>query len=223
MPVFKLNEKLLQFGLFQGMAKADMERIVTHARLGFHKYAPGETLVGEGEACDRLLLLLDGTVTVVSVSANHGYSLEETMHSPNLFQPECLFGLYQHFSHTYRAATPCSVMAIAKAEVFAIMTAYEVFRINFLNIISAQVQKREAALWRVHANTVRQRVIDFIAQRCIYPAGDKLLRVKMTQLADEIGSKRIYVSQALNQLQADGLLILRRGEIHIPSLERLLM
>jgi DNA-binding GntR family transcriptional regulator len=45
----------------------------------------------------------------------------------------------------------------------------------------------------------------------------------MTQLAQELNDSRINISQALNQMQDDGLITLHRGRIHIPMLERLLM
>jgi DNA-binding GntR family transcriptional regulator len=43
----------------------------------------------------------------------------------------------------------------------------------------------------------------------------------MTQLADELGDSRLDVSRALNQLQRDGLLELRRGRIIVPQMELL--
>jgi hypothetical protein len=45
----------------------------------------------------------------------------------------------------------------------------------------------------------------------------------MTQLAMEVGDSRLDVSNVLNAMQKDELIILHRGRIEIPSLERLLM
>ena len=45
----------------------------------------------------------------------------------------------------------------------------------------------------------------------------------MEQLAREVNDSRLDVSRALNAMQRDGLLVLRRGRIEIPSLEHLLM
>ena len=44
----------------------------------------------------------------------------------------------------------------------------------------------------------------------------------MTRLAEEMNVKRIYVSQALNELQSEGLIQLERGRIYIPALENLI-
>ena len=43
----------------------------------------------------------------------------------------------------------------------------------------------------------------------------------MTQLGKEINESRLNVSKALNALQDQGLIILSRGHIDIPQLEKL--
>ena len=44
----------------------------------------------------------------------------------------------------------------------------------------------------------------------------------MTRLAEEMNVKRIYVSNALNEMEEKGLIQLYRGIIVIPSLENLI-
>ena len=45
----------------------------------------------------------------------------------------------------------------------------------------------------------------------------------MTRLAEEMNVKRIYVSNALNEMEEKGLIKLYRGIIVIPSLENLIV
>jgi DNA-binding GntR family transcriptional regulator len=45
----------------------------------------------------------------------------------------------------------------------------------------------------------------------------------MKQLANELNDSRLDISNALNEMEEDGLLNLYRGRIEIPMLERLLM
>ena len=53
------------------------------------------------------------------------------------------------------------------------------------------------------------------------PSGEKILKIKMEELANAINDTRLGVSKALNGMQEDGLLELHRGEIVIPDIERL--
>ena len=61
----------------------------------------------------------------------------------------------------------------------------------------------------------------FLKSHCLYPTGAKVLRIKMTRLAQELGISRLNVSEALNAMQADGLLHFSRGIISVPQIERL--
>ena len=45
----------------------------------------------------------------------------------------------------------------------------------------------------------------------------------MTQIAQELNDSRLDISNALNGMQADGLISLHRGRIEIPMIEKLLM
>jgi hypothetical protein len=71
--------------------------------------------------------------------------------------------------------------------------------------------------------TLEDRIVRFFAQHCIYPAGPKVFHILMNRLADELNDSRLNVSRALNALQREGKIVLRRGRVEIPQMERLLM
>ena len=219
----QLYNKLLQFNLFQGMSKDDLAQIVTRIRLGFHKFAPGETLATNDTPCTQLFFLVEGEIQIHTHATNHAYTIIEKTHHPAVFQPESLFGIHPRFSHSYIAYTPCSIITIDKAEVTKLFESFPIFRINFLNQLSTRIQKGHIRTWREAPTTTRQRIIRFFESHCLHPAGEKQCRILMRQLAEEIGTKRLYVSQALNTLQQEGKIVLRRGCIDIPALEKLLM
>ena len=118
MDTLHIYDKLLQFALFQGLSKADLGALVTHTRLGFHKYAEGDTIARAQTTCDRLFFLIDGRVEVVTSADNGSYAVAETAAAPLLFEPEALFGVSPHYASLYRALTPCSVIGIGKDEIY---------------------------------------------------------------------------------------------------------
>ena len=61
----------------------------------------------------------------------------------------------------------------------------------------------------------------FIRRHVYYPAGKKILYIKMTQLAKELGYSRLEISNALNALSDAERIILKRGIIEIPALQLL--
>ncbi len=221
MATLHIYDKLQQFALFQGMSKGDLGQLVAHTRLGFHKYAPGDVVASDGRACTALYFLIDGQLTITTSSTDRDYSVIEDVRSPQLFEPSSLFGLRPRFGSTYQAHTPCSVIVIDKDEIYRLLDCFTIFRLNFINLLSAHIQKQRALAWRPAYTTVRQRIIHFVETHCLYPAGAKRVAIRMTQLADEVGCSRLQVSQALNQLQAEQLISLYRGGFTIGALEKL--
>ena len=97
------------------------------------------------------------------------------------------------------------------------------FRLNLLNIFATQTQKTSRLLWQHVPDSLEDRIVRFFAQHCIYPAGPKVFHILMNRLADELNDSRLDVSRALNALQREGKIVLHRGRVEIPQMERLLM
>lgn len=214
--------KLLLLPLFQGMSNDDLTLLVGRTKLDFRKAAPQTIIAKADESCQQLLFLLDGEVQVEGAAQNKHYIITETMHAPIAIQPERLFGLEQQYSRTFTATTPCNILSISKQEVLRLLEEHMIFRFNLLNITAACVHRHERRLWQLPVGDLGQRITRFITARCIRPAGEKHIRIKMNDLAMELGCSRLEVSKALHKLQDEGLLSISRNFIHIQHLEQLL-
>ena len=84
MAVLQLFDKLLQFPLFQGMSRDDLEIVAGHTRFGFMKLGAGKTVVKSGDTCNQLYFLINGTLKVRTYADDYGYMVEEQMMAPNI-------------------------------------------------------------------------------------------------------------------------------------------
>lgn len=218
----QLSEKLLTLPLFQGMSQDDLSQIVGQTKFGFHQFAERKVVLAEGTPCEGFMFLLNGTLSVESIADDHGYRLVEELSKPTVLQPEHLFGLHQRYTRSFTAKTACHFLTLDKNEVIRLADEFIIFRLNMLNIISTVSQKQSRRPWHVAPQTLPQRIARFIEERCLQPTGEKELYIKMPRLADELNDSRLDISRALNTMQADGLLQLSRGKIHISALELLL-
>lgn len=217
----QLYDTLLGLPLFQGFSSSDLQDVVTRVKMGFLKYKRNQIVVEAGQPCQRLLFLLDGDMDMQSTSADHSFLVTEQMPAPSLIEPERIFGLTQRYSHTYTTRSQCHLLAIGKDDVILLTSEYMIFRINLMNILSTQSQRQQRFLWQHHPDTVKGRVVRFLRQHSALPSGRKVFHIKMQQLADEINDQRIEVSEVLNQMDAEGRIILQRGIITIPNLATL--
>lgn len=204
------------------MSNDDLTLLIGHTKLDFRKAASQSIIAKADEPCRQLLFLLDGELQVEGAAPNRHYIITETMHAPMAIQPERLFGLEQHYSRTFTAIAPCSILSISKQEVLRLLEDHMIFRFNLLNITAACAHRHERRLWQLPVSKIEQRIIRFITARCIRPAGEKHVKIKMSDLAQELGCNRLEVSKALHTLQDEGLLSLSRNYIHIPLLEDLI-
>jgi CRP-like cAMP-binding protein len=222
MASLQLLDKLLQFPLFLGMSRDDLEIVAGHTRFGFLKLEAGKTVVKSGDNCNQLHFLINGNLRVRTYSDDYGYSVEEQMQAPNILQLESVFGYYQRYTHDFIAQTDVNFITIDKEEVMRLTEDFLVFRLNIMNHFATLTQKKMRQVWTRPPQSLEDRVIRFLVQHSTYPAGHKVFNILMTRLADEVNDSRLNVSRVLNEMQHKGMILLGRGKIDIPQLERLL-
>jgi CRP-like cAMP-binding protein len=212
---------LLQLPLFLGMGRSELADIEQEVSIGSDHTKRGAILASENEACTALVLVAKGTVLASTRSDDHSYEIVETLQAPLLIQPEHIFGIKQRYTATFKASTYCEVIRIEKQMVLKLMEMSMTFRLNLMNIIATQSQRYSRRLWHQMNENIEKRIIRFVKDRCIYPAGQKQLRTKMTVLARELGCSRLEISEALHRLEEKQLLIVKRTIIEIPMLQLL--
>ena len=223
MAILQIYDRLLQFPLFQGMSRDDLEIVAGHTRFGFMKVAAGRQVISAGDPCTHLYFLINGTLKIETFSDDSRYSVVEQMSSPYILQQESIFGYYQRYTHNFYALTDANFLTLDKEEVVRLSEDFLVFRLNLMNHLATQTQKLIQAQWRRNPLSLRERIVRFLFQHTLYPAGPKTFHILMERLAEEVSDSRLNVSRTLNRMQAAGIIELHRGRIEIPQLERLLM
>lgn len=217
-----MYDMLLQLPLFQGLCKNDFTNILGKVKLHFRRYNADDILVEQGEPCNQLLFLLGGEVISQATDKHNLYSLFEIIEGPSVIEPYSLFGMQTRYTATYRARGEVNVVTIDKSFVLSELINYEIFRLNYLNIISNRAQMAYDKLWNSRIGNIQDKIIHFVVLRVMRPEGEKVLKIKMEDLATLIDETRINVSRTLNDMQEKGLIMLSRKEISIPSLEKLI-
>mgnify|MGYP002853420784 CR=1 FL=1 len=218
----QLYDHLLRFQLFQGLSRSELLQLAGNTKFGFATVKAGQVVVKEDMVCTQLFFLISGTMQQRRRSDDGGYTLTEQLESPWLLQPEALFGAQPR--HTTHCVTlgPCQFIVLSKDEVMRLLDDFLIIRLNFLNLLATRAQQGVRWTWRSVPTSLSERFLRFLLAHCVYPAGPKQLSILMTRLAEELSDSRLNVSRMLNGLQDQQLLHLRRGNIDIPSLERLL-
>ena len=121
MPILKIFDQLLQFPLFQGMSRDDLEIIAGHIRFGFVKIPAGRPVAEVGDACQQLYFLINGSLKVETSSEDYGYTVTEHFSAPYVLQQEAVFGYYQRYTHNYTTISDANFLTIEKEELLRLL------------------------------------------------------------------------------------------------------
>lgn len=215
------SNRLLLVPLFQGFSRLDFLDIVEKTPFDFRTFKPGQVVVQQNAESLSLCIILKGEVLCVTESPDHTYKFCEPITAPCIVQPECLFGLHNRYAHTFKALTEVQVVSLDKQSVRQLLSLYPAFQINFYNLLCTYAQHTSRLLWQTRPTTVEQRFRIFMQCRSLRPSGSKELRIRMEDLALELGTTRLRVSQMLAALAKRNLLSYSRGSIVVKKLELL--
>ncbi len=216
------SDTLAALPLFQGIGRSELARFSASVPHRVVQYAKGESLAEQDRPCRQLVLPFSGTVGMRTRSDDNRFAFHERLQSPAAIQPEALYGINPRYTHTYTAQTDVRALIIPKDGINLLFSRSEVFRLNMINLLSTCVYRRGRWLWHDLSGSTEKRIVNFIHSRSVYPAGEKILEISMEDLGLQINEPRMNVSRALNRLQKEDLVSLKRRKIIIPALEKLI-
>lgn len=214
-------DTLLQLPLFQGLCHEDFTNILDKVKLHFIKHKAGETILESGSPCNQLCFLLKGDISIVTTSPGQAYTVIEKMEAPYLIEPHSLFGMNTSYASSYVAHKDTHTVSISKAFVLSDLFNYDIFRLNYMNIVSNRAQNLYSRLWEEPNPELKEKLVRFFLSHCEKAQGEKIFKIKMDTLARYLDDTRVNTSKVLNEWQDEGLIELRRMEILIPDAQRL--
>ena len=156
------------------------------------------------------------------LSSDERYTFTEYIEATMVIEPDILYGIQRQHANTYSAISDCLLLTLPKNDVNRMMAAIEVFRFNYLNLLSTLAIRRREATLPILNSTLRSRLIRFIASHASIPHGRKQFTIRMSDIGCYLDVSRVLVSNILHELSNEGLIRTGRGTIEIPALEALI-
>ena len=216
-----MYDMLLRLPLFQGMSKEDLFEVFEHTVFRFRKVEDGKLAFRQGERCDELTFLMHGCLVMRTQASGADLAFAEELFAYTALEPQSMFGRSPYYKSSYVARGGVSLLGIDKREVYELVTRYEIFRINLLNMLSSRVENLTERLWQVSPYGLEGRLVLFLRSLCSSFQGTKTLQVKMEDLADLLDDTRLNVSRILNKWKDEGLISMRRKEFVVHDMAAL--
>jgi len=212
---------LTSLPLLQGASGSDIIQILDKVAYDISSIDDGEHIIEQGESCQQLVYLIEGTLLAKTTSREYGYTFTENIQAPAVIEPDILYGIQRQYSSQYTTVGQCKVFLIPKRDVNRMFAGIEVFRLNYLNLLSTLSVRRRKQMLSSPTPDLRTRVTFFFKYHAVNPSGQKHFNIRKVDLSNYLGVSRDVLSKVLHEMQDEGLIHIDRNHIDIPKLENL--
>ena len=178
-------------------------------------------LICQNDPCTHLIFLTTGKMMRQYESDDGLYTTKSVVQAPALLEPHNLYGLDCKFRCSYTPLQNVTFITVKKRDVMQHLMKSDIFRINYFNMLSSIIQKKEDLLQPLRHHTVKQKILQFLRREFAEQDGQVEIYIKMTVLADYISETRLNTSRALNELEDAKIVELKRSLIVIPDMGRI--
>ncbi|MBR3432796.1 MAG: Crp/Fnr family transcriptional regulator [Bacteroidaceae bacterium] len=215
-------ELLTKLPLLQGISGKELAHIENMTGMEINEVpAMKRPLIRQNDPCTHLVFLTTGKMMREYTSHDGRFQTKSVLQAPTLLEPYNLYGLNCKFRCSYTPLENVSVITVKKTDVQQHLMKTEIFRINYFNLLSAIIHKKDMLLRPCRHLTVKEKILQFILKLFPDCESQAEIAIKMTDLAEYIDETRLNTSRALNQLEKAGLMELKRSLIVIPDIKKI--
>lgn len=216
-----LND-IVKIPLFKSLKPAEVENIFSAIKLTETHFAKGEILALQDEPCNRLIILLEGSVKA-EMSAPSGKVIKvEDIAAPNPLAILFLFGQNNRFPVQATALEDIVALVIPKQSILRMLSMNETILTNYLDISANFAGKLSKKLHFMSFRTIREKLAMYLIELAQQKSSNvvELDRTK-SSLAEYFGVSRPSLERELTNMQVDGLIKSEKKRITLVDINRL--
>ncbi len=220
-PDFPTAQTLSQSPVFKGIPPQEIQRLLTlvpHAVKKFHK---GQTIAYRGDTCDKLLILLTGSIRGEMLDFNGKIVEVETMHAPSPIAAAFLFGRKNLFPVDAVAIEDVFLLSIPKDSLLQLMQMNPILLTNYLDVVSNRTHFLTERLWFMSFKTIRQKIAHYLLKLAAPDQNKVFLPKKQEELSQFFGVSRPSLSRVIGELEKEKIITCQRRQVIILDREKL--
>ncbi|MDD7795104.1 Crp/Fnr family transcriptional regulator [Clostridium sp. 'White wine YQ'] len=217
-----LLEGLKACKLFKSFSEEELNSLATSKEAFLKSYSSEDILFMEGEECNHLSVVAEGTIEIVKLDSEGNILIVSTLEKGNVFGENLLFGDMHFYPMSVVCKNSAKVFHIRKSYVATLLQRNYEFLLIFLKVLSNKAMALSSKLKQVSMKSLRQMICDYILD--IYNKEKSLdicLNMSKKEWADKLGVQRPSLSRELMNMKKDGLIDYDRKNIKILDLEEI--
>ena len=208
--------------LFKTLNETEIENILQELNITESRFEKGDILAFQDEACNRLIMLLSGSVKAEMSDPSGKVIKIEDILAPNPLAILFLFGSENRFPVQITAIENSTALVIPKQSVLKMLGMNEIVLKNYLDISANFAARLSKKLHLMSFRTIRQKLAMYIIDlRKISNTNTVEFDRTKTALAEYFGVSRQSLERELSNMQADNLIEIDKKQITINNVDQL--
>lgn len=199
----------------------DEEEFLDSVKYTIKTYSKNELFIRQGDICDALYLLTQGSVKTEMITENGNLLGIEIIKAPRPLAPAFLFSDNNHFPVDVTSLEEVEIMRIPKAEIVRLMVTNPDFMQKYLTHNANRTQFLTNRLQLLSIKTIKGKLAHFLMENS--PGEGKPFEINrnQTELAEFFGVARPSLARSLAEMVHDGSIIINKQEYKILNYRKL--
>jgi len=184
-------------------------------------YPKNELIIRQGDVCDALYMLMQGSVKTEMITDNGSLLGIEIIKAPRPLAPAFLFSDNNHFPVDVTTLEDVEIMKIPKDEIMRLMMTNPDFMKQFLTHNSNRTQFLTNRLQLLSIKTIKGKLAHFILEQVVGTEKSFIINRNQTELADFFGVARPSLARSLSEMVQEGIISINKKEFTILDMKKL--
>lgn len=207
---------LTRIPLFHSMHENEIARIFLELKISETHFKKGEILAFQDSICNRLIILVSGSVKGEMTDPSGKVVKVEDIYSPNPLAILFLFGEENRFPVQATAREDTIALVVPKQSVLKMLSMNETLLKNYLDISANFAGRLSKKLHFMSFRTIRQKLAMYLLNLSKLSDSDCVeLDKTKTALAEYFGVSRQSVEREFTNMQNEGLIKSDRKKIYL--------
>ena len=207
--------------------KKELLEFFKDVKYSINKYDKGDIIALENSPCDKIGLVLSGSVDIKRILTSNKIVHVSSFNSGHLFSEIIAFSNASLYPATVISSTNSEVMFIDKDDFIYFCTNHPDFLRLFLNDLTNKILTLNKSITGLSFSTIRQKICNFLIQESNIQ-GTNFIKLNMTKqkLSESLGVPRPSLSRELINMKDHGLIDYTKDIIKIidkNAIENILM
>lgn len=214
---------LTKIPLFQSVRKNEIEDIFAELKIKETNFKKGEILAFQEEICNRLIIILTGSVKGEMTDPSGKVVKVEDIFAPNPLAILFLFGEENRFPVQATALEDTTALVIPKQSVLRMLSMNEALLKNYLDISANFAGRLSKKLHFMSFRTIRQKLAMYILNLSQKANAESVVLDKTkTGLAEYFGVSRQSLERELTNMKKEKLIQTEKRNILIKNKNKLI-